>query len=198
LINRQGSPSDGLGQLDGGSESSASVTRFLASQRAHDFDTPDDDWQVDEVVLKGDQSGLAAAAWRATGARETATGTQTATESRGIASSSGSVRQRSIHSIGLDRRAASGSGSAAGDVWHFLRWRLFPFVQDFFAPRFESADKEEEFRKMSWYTKKRLSAFFSLVRPDGAYVRVNPEGHCTVPSPQLGSLLGAKSLHYHF
>lgn len=135
-----GSPSDGLG--GDGTESSTSVSAFIASQRQTTAEKDGSDWVVDEIVVAGDDSDP----------RYGQSGSErdTTTRSKHSGSAGGSIR-----------RSAGGHGAASADAnyhqggyWSWVRLVAWPNVKVFFDPRFEDPEQENEFQKLSWYSSK--------------------------------------------
>ncbi|KAM0752870.1 hypothetical protein T439DRAFT_323479 [Meredithblackwellia eburnea MCA 4105] len=144
-----GSPSDGL--AGGTSEGSASVAHFLqtqAGQASLMAETEDDEWQVDQVVVdredrdenprRRDGQGTATGGSRTGGSRTA--GSQTdGTPEVGYEDDPEELRRKKHWAV---------------------RWAIA--AQRFFVPSFDDANAEVEFRKLRWYSEKKL-LFFAVV-----------------------------------
>lgn len=132
-----GSPSDGLGR--DASDSGASFSTFLASQAQLDREKEDADWVLDEVVVTGEEA-------------EHKHGSDKGTTTRQSESEvAGSIhRGNERHSGHSDTRNESGPLG-------YIRYTLWPTLCFFFDPKFEEPAKEAEYKKLVWYSNKRLA-----------------------------------------
>ena len=113
------------------------------------------DYVVDEIVVRGDEAAQQHAVRAGASATHTGTGSDTGLESSG-ASMHGSIRRE------------DSAGDDANVVWRLIRYRAWPLITYFFAPSFEPAEKEDEFRKMIWYQRKSTGFWCVAHRGDAA------------------------------
>ncbi|KAK7472046.1 hypothetical protein VKT23_000157 [Stygiomarasmius scandens] len=142
-----GSPSDGLGGE--GSESTTSTSAFIAGQQQIMAESEGADWTVDEVIVKGDEVDVL----------------------RYLGSSSGGSPlhsdRGSIHNEypamgdGSDLRRSRSESSTMAEILNVYR-TLEKQFRHFFDQKFEEEDREEEFRKLNWYSTKPWAFYGSL------------------------------------
>lgn len=161
-----GSPSDGLGPHEG-SESSTSVSAFIASQKQTTAEKDGNDWVVDEIVVAGDDSDPRYGQSGHSGSER-----DTTTRSRHSSSAGGSVR-RGTEAHGTE----SAEEYYQSGYWDWIRLVGWPTVLVFFNPRFEDPEQESDFQKLSWFTTKAwalcvccLLLFVNACVPDMGFV----------------------------
>ena len=155
-----GSPSD-----IGSSEASASVHAVLAPAQTHD--SLDD--VVDVIVVQGDQDTSQHAGRPGLSATHTVTASETCLDSSG-ASLHGSIRYQ---------YQTTNDDPNASVIWRLIRYRAWPLFAYFVAPKFEPAEREDEFVKIWWYQRKSTGFWCALpsARPDAAGSRSSWQAH---------------------
>ncbi|KAK4051135.1 hypothetical protein OIV83_002957 [Microbotryomycetes sp. JL201] len=158
-IGNGSAPDDSLGDptntdSENGSSFGGGRRSFRSKEGAfNEKDEPVEDI-VDEVVVEATGSPEF---WKgATQRSDRSRGDQTGTGGTGM---QGTGMQSEGSSLRHTYDAASGMLATVGG---FVRWRLYPVVLNFFAPRYHDPTVEEAYQKELWYTSKSSAIFGSV------------------------------------